>query len=656
MVFSLENHQTGVGAGQGNGSVHLHALLQRTAVILVRVQEQGGGGHLGGVLQGRLLPEQAHGVINVAAVLVGDRGEAHVGIAPEGEHVGDGPLRGGAGEAVSVADDPVGQKAAVGAAGDGHTLRVNLGPCLQGGIVKGHQAFVVQRAVAGTDGLEKFGALAVRADGVAENHEISLGGQQLQLVVIHGGVDVLGAAVNFQHGGVALVGVVIGGGHDKAVDGVLAVLCGHVDRLGHRLVGQHGVIQAGQTLRLAAQQIQFVQGHVVLGHGVNFAVGGHIKAADGAGVVAHSIHLAANVDANQMDVVDLAGQTVQVLAVTAEGRGETPCAVAEGGVFRVEVGGSHRDVLALFLVQQTEGGILVEGVADAVAHHHHQAAFHLAKVQNGQVLLFIHGPVGSGGRVGHADVVKLDAQLFFRGARVGNAVAKAGDMGHMEPLGAQLGQLTGCRVVQVQGVDGGRGVAQSVEAHGQTLYHRTAGGGRNLVPGGEEPTGLVQFFHALDEEGQGEGLFHAAVGEGQPLPAGIALDHGGNQQVAFVLPEEDVAFAVAGQGAGTSAIPQPDVVAVGIVFFVAGGDGKGGTAAVGRGFHSVEKMVIEEIAKLDGGHRKGRLSRFLLVLSIIVGGGKEKSNAFSNFQNGKSKLEENGVRRYNDGEREMRTP
>ena len=383
-----------------------------------------------------------------------------------------------------------------------------------------------------------------------------------------------------------------------------------MDRLGHRLVGQHGVIQAGQTLRLAAQQIQFVQGHVVLGHGVNFAVGGHIKAADGAGVVAHSIHLAANVDANQMDVVDLAGQTVQVLAVAAEGGGKAPCAVAEGSVFRVEIGGGHGDVFALFLVQHAEGGVLVEGVTDAVAHHHHQASFCFPQIQNGQIFLLVHGPVGSGGGVGDADVVKFDAQLFLGGARVGDTVAESGGVGHVEPLGAQLGQLAGGRIIQVQRVDGGRGVSQTVETHGQTLHHRAAGCGGNLVPGGEEPAGLVQFFHALDKEGQGKGLFHAAVGETQPLPAGIALGDGGNQQMLFVLPEEGVAFSVGGQGAGIGSVPKPHVVAIGVVFLVAGGDGKGGTAAVGGCFQGIEKTILQKITQLDGGHKTAAFQGF----------------------------------------------
>ena len=71
VVFAVEHAQAGGHAAVGQGGVHLQAFRQGAAVVFIGMDEQRGGDHIGGVAQGRLLPQFFGVVEGVAVALIG---------------------------------------------------------------------------------------------------------------------------------------------------------------------------------------------------------------------------------------------------------------------------------------------------------------------------------------------------------------------------------------------------------------------------------------------------------------------------------------------------------------------------------------------------------------------------------------------------------
>ena len=109
-----------------NRVVHLHALLNRTAVVFKRMDKQRRGNALIRGLQRRLVPDLIHIAPRRGIHLIIAEGEADVGHHVFRDPVGNRTLRSCARKSVRMTDDPVGHVAAVAAAGYAQTARIDL--------------------------------------------------------------------------------------------------------------------------------------------------------------------------------------------------------------------------------------------------------------------------------------------------------------------------------------------------------------------------------------------------------------------------------------------------------------------------------------------------------------------------------------------------
>ena len=161
-----------------------------------------------------------------------------------------------------MADDPVGHKAAVGAAGFKEIVGVHLRPGLQSGVTEGHNILVIHRAVF-TQNVHVFPS-AVRAGGVAVDYEIALSGPVLGLVEQHRTVYALGPAVDVQNHRVFLSGFKAIGLHHKAVNLMVAVCKKQRLRFGEEFAPEGCVVEGGYLAAFSVVQLlrpQIPQGH-----------------------------------------------------------------------------------------------------------------------------------------------------------------------------------------------------------------------------------------------------------------------------------------------------------------------------------------------------------------------------------------------------------
>ena len=142
---------------------------------------------------------------------------ADVGGVLKGNPVGDGTLGNGGTKPVCMADNPVGHKAAVGAAGHAHAGGVDHGIGLEHDVGKLHQVVVVVGAVMAPD-VGKGVALSVGAARIAVEDEVAGVGPHLHLVVVELAEQGARTAVNMQNGGVGLSLFKPGGPEGPAVD------------------------------------------------------------------------------------------------------------------------------------------------------------------------------------------------------------------------------------------------------------------------------------------------------------------------------------------------------------------------------------------------------------------------------------------------------
>ena len=97
-------------------------------------------------------------------------------------------------------------------------LGVDGGIGVQHCVTEGHEVLIIDVPVAAPD-VRKNVVAAVAALGVAEEDEVALSRPILHLMIEHGAIDGLGAAVDVEHSGIALVGVVIHGLEHPALNG-----------------------------------------------------------------------------------------------------------------------------------------------------------------------------------------------------------------------------------------------------------------------------------------------------------------------------------------------------------------------------------------------------------------------------------------------------
>ena len=215
VVLAAEEYEPALHTVRDERGIHLVALINGAAVILERVEEERGRFDPVSVLHGAVPPEFFRVRPDGRAALILGEVRADVGHAVEARPVGDGALAGAGAEAVGVADDPVGHKAAVGAAGFKEIIRIHLGIAFERRVAERHEVVEVHRAVFAADVHERAASVAAR--GIAENDEIALAGPILHFVIEDGAVNGLGAAVDIEDDGILFARFKAEGLQDEAV-------------------------------------------------------------------------------------------------------------------------------------------------------------------------------------------------------------------------------------------------------------------------------------------------------------------------------------------------------------------------------------------------------------------------------------------------------
>ena len=91
MVFALEEHHFTGDAMVLQSREHLKALGERAVVVLQRVDEQGWGLDIGGILEGRMVPHPVQTVPGSGSEFLGIEGVADAGVAEVTDGVAEGP-------------------------------------------------------------------------------------------------------------------------------------------------------------------------------------------------------------------------------------------------------------------------------------------------------------------------------------------------------------------------------------------------------------------------------------------------------------------------------------------------------------------------------------------------------------------------------------
>ena len=168
-------------------------------------------------------PHFFHIVPGVGRHLVVAKPVADVSGVGKRHPVGDAPLGGCTGEPVGVADDPVGHKAAVAAAGNSHAGGVDGRVFGDDRIGELHQVVVVIGAIGASQFSEGF-APAVASPGIHKEDKVSHAGPSLHLMEEDGAKGSLGTAVDVDNRRVLLTGVITVGRDDPALQGDAVVL------------------------------------------------------------------------------------------------------------------------------------------------------------------------------------------------------------------------------------------------------------------------------------------------------------------------------------------------------------------------------------------------------------------------------------------------
>src|SRR2546423_9441881 len=197
VVLAREDDDLGRHADVLERAEPLLALLQRHAVVVVRVKYECRRLDVSRVLQGRAIPVHFKLLEEVAAEVL-SVSVCAVARALVADEVGEA-AQGDCGlEDVGVSDNPVGHEAAVGAACDAEALAVNPGVFSKCGLDAVHDVRVVLAAPLALYAALELLPVARRAARVAVEDGPSLGGVDLELVEPVNAVLACGAAVDAQ--------------------------------------------------------------------------------------------------------------------------------------------------------------------------------------------------------------------------------------------------------------------------------------------------------------------------------------------------------------------------------------------------------------------------------------------------------------------------
>ena len=139
-----------------------------------------------------------------------------------------------------MADDPVGHKSAVGAAGLEEVIAVHLRVSGERRVAEGHEIVEIHRAVFAADVHERAAPVAAR--GVAENDEVAPARPVLHFMVKHRAVHGFRAAVDIENDGVFFARLKVHRLQNKAVHLVVFRREGERFRPGDIFSAQRGVV------------------------------------------------------------------------------------------------------------------------------------------------------------------------------------------------------------------------------------------------------------------------------------------------------------------------------------------------------------------------------------------------------------------------------
>ena len=197
-------------------------------------------------------------VVQVRALLVSGEHRSDIGYAFERDPVADASLCGCAAVSVGVSDDPVRHVPAVASSGHADLLRVDLRILLQHLVGEVHDVVVFHCAVFASN-IGELVAPAVRADRIAEEHEVAESGPVLHLMEEYLAVHRLGAAVDIQNCGILLAGIEAEGLEHPSVD--IPSLAHERDLLRQRDIGvlERFTVEVADLLSFSSVQIRYVQ-------------------------------------------------------------------------------------------------------------------------------------------------------------------------------------------------------------------------------------------------------------------------------------------------------------------------------------------------------------------------------------------------------------
>ncbi len=207
-----------------------------------------------------------------------------------------------------------------------------------------------------------------------------------------GAVDRLGAAVNVEHGGVALRGVVVLRQQHPAADLRAAAADAERPRLGNVFVLQRLAVEIAQARELTAGQIEAVellQAHIVERDEQGLVPGG-VKAVNAAGPGEDRRVAAVGGEAVQHAVPLPGGQMQEAAAVFRRLASAAEAAVApDGAVHAVLLLAQHAECAAV-RIDAVDPGVFVEAEAIALGPEEPELPVHGLQAVEGDLLVFEH--------------------------------------------------------------------------------------------------------------------------------------------------------------------------------------------------------------------------------------------------------------------------
>ena len=573
-----------------------------------------------------MLPHLIGAVKRVGVALVHAEVHPDVRYPVKADPVGDRPLGSGADKPVGVADDPVGHKAAVAAAGLADLRPVDLGVGVQHRVGEVHQVLVVGLAVMAAD-IHKLVVPAVAAHRVAVEDKVAHVRPDLHLMVEDRAVGRLGAAVDIQDRRVFLFGVeVLREQHPSADRPAFAF---DADRLrdGDVFPFQDGVVEVADPLHLTGREvrfIQFLQTVVIEGHHQRLAARfGDVEPVDAAFLLDDRRRLPVHRQGVEVGAALPGGQVVEgvpaglhllpaaVPAVAADARVHAVLLLPDD--FQFAGPGVHR----------IDPGVFVHAVAAPFGAQQQQAAAHRHQVMGTEIGIFRH-LFDLTGRdvVGVKGAAAADRPAFIPVAQEVDGIPHHLEAGSLEKRVGQPFAAAVCRIVHKQRPAQLVGDPAAVAPEGGFvkdlvvffLFLRLVRlfplfGGHLVIVGAagvdaphRQPLPVPEFPQLTCLKRKGERGKGFAAGHVQPVEAGklfprlLPLLFGRRtdcreEDVGLVFPDILPFLPQIGQLAQLPVVhPQPALIAV--LLLVAVGDDKGGALPAGCVPDAGEETVV----------------------------------------------------------------